>query len=73
MFVGFDGNEKPHFGVANMLVKELNRFTEWADRPLTTYSRTIDKYRRMKAVYDRLDIPHADFLELGDIRSILDA
>lgn len=73
VFVGFDGNEEPHFGVATMLVKELDRFTEWADRPLNAHSRTIDKYRRMKAVYDRLDIPYAGEFKLTDIQNILDA
>lgn len=73
VFIGFDGNEEPHFGVATMLIKELDRFTEWADRPLNAHSRTIDKYRRMKAVYDRLDIPHDGAFDLADIRGILGA
>ena len=72
MFVGFDGNEEPHFGVATMLVKELGRYVEWADRPLNAHHRTIDKYLRMKAVYDRLEIGHDGF-DLAEIRSILDA
>ncbi|APX65016.1 YfbU family protein [Sphingomonas sp. gentR] len=72
VFVGFDGNEEPHYGVAVMLIQELDRYDEWADRPLNAHHRTIDKYRRMRAVYDRIELPLHGF-ELTDIQSILGA
>lgn len=72
VFVGFDGNEEPHYGVATMLVKELDRYEEWADRPLNAHCRTIDKYRRMKVVFDSLESGHDGF-DVADIRSVLDA
>lgn len=73
VFVGFDGNEEPHYGVATMLVENLDRFTEWADRDLNSHHITLDRYRAMKRVYD--DQPRGQFgiLELPAILAVLSA
>jgi len=47
-FSGFDGNnESEYMGIANFLVKEMNRFTRFADRDLNSHCPVIDDYQRM--------------------------
>lgn len=73
VFVGFDGNEEPHYGVALMLVEKLDRFTEWQDRDLNSHHRTLDRYRAMLRAYDRMEIPMKGIFGLNDIKTILEA
>jgi len=47
-FVGFDGNnESQYMSIANFLIKEMKRFTRFADRELNSHCPVIDSYRRM--------------------------
>lgn len=73
VFVGFDGNEEPHFGVASMFVEKLDRFTEWADRSMNSHHNTIEKYRSMKRVYDGLPRSTRGLLDLDGIKAVLAA
>lgn len=52
VFVGFDGNHDDHYGVATMMIEHMGRWTEFQDRSLNSHGPVLDKYRRMKAVYD---------------------
>lgn len=51
-FFGFDGNAEPHYGVATMYVEKMDRWREFADRNLNSHMPMLDKYRRMRAVYE---------------------
>ncbi len=54
-FRGFDGNNDPHYGVAETLIKDLGRFSEFKDRALNSHSQaTLASYRAMKPVYDHV-------------------
>lgn len=53
-FRGFDGNNDRHHGIARTMMNDLERFTEFKDRPLNSHSQsTLQTYRRMKPVYDQ--------------------
>jgi len=53
-FRGFDGNHDRHHGIAHTMINNLERFTDFADRPLNSHSQsTLQIYRRMKPVYDK--------------------
>ena len=71
VFVGFDGNEEPHYGVAVTLVEQLDRFNEWAERGLNSHHNTVGRYRRMKNTFDRLPRGHSGLLDLAGIRAVL--
>lgn len=73
VFVGFDGNEEPHYGVAKMLIEHLDRFTEWEHRDLNSHHNTLDKYRAMRRAFDRMEMPMSGAYPLNDIMTILDA
>jgi len=73
VFVGFDGNEEPHYGVATMLVEKLDRFTEWADRDLNSHHSTLGRYRSMKRTYDEQPRGQFGSLELPAILEVLSA
>jgi uncharacterized protein len=73
VFVGFDGNEEPHYGVATMLVQHLDRFGEWADRDLNSHHATIEHYRAMFRAYDGMKLPMSGKFPLADIQTILAA
>lgn len=72
VFVGFDGNEEPHYGVATMLVEKLDRFAEWKDRGLNSHHNTLDRYRAMYAAYRHMK-PTMNGFNLHDIHTILHA
>ena len=47
-FLGFDGNnESEYMSIANMLIKSMNRFTEFNDRSLNSHRPIISNYQRM--------------------------
>lgn len=71
VFVGFDGNAEPHYGVAVMLINNLDWFDEWADRDLNSHHTTLNRYRSMKAVYDEIEIPISGEFPLEAIKLIL--
>jgi uncharacterized protein len=51
-FRGFDGNnESSLMGIARFLVREMDRFAEFADRELNSHMPTVDMYRRMLKVF----------------------
>ena len=73
IFVGFDGNEEPHYGVAKMLVEHLDRYSEWMDRDLNSHHNTLDGYLNMKQVFDELDWSSRGALDLEGIRAVIEA
>lgn len=73
VFVGFDGNEEPHYGVAVMLVEQLSRFAEWEKRPLNSHHNTLDRYRRMKRIFDGIKTGPRGLLDLAAIKQVLAA
>ena len=55
VFSGFDGNgEGEYIGVANVLIDELDRFSEFKGRDLNAHTHTIDAHRRMLSVFEPL-------------------
>lgn len=51
-FSGFDGNnESRYMSIANFLVKDMDRFTRFADRDLNSHCPVIDGYERMLAKF----------------------
>jgi uncharacterized protein YfbU (UPF0304 family) len=53
VFPGFDGNnEREHLGVADFLIKKLDRFTEFEQRDLNAHMATLDGYRLMLPVFE---------------------
>lgn len=52
-FPGFDGNnESEHMGIADFLIKQLGRFSQFEGRGLNAHMPTIDAYRRMLVVFE---------------------
>lgn len=52
-FPGFDGNhEGEHMGVADFLIKKLDRFSEFEGRGLNAHMPTLEGYRRMLPVFE---------------------
>jgi hypothetical protein len=72
VFEGFDGNEEPHYGVAVMLLEQLNRYREFQDRDLNSHHNTLEKYRAMREVFDQV-YAGARPLSLRDIQTVLAA
>ena len=51
-FGGFDGNhETSYLGIAEFLIRDLERFQEFKDRDLNSHMPTIGMYRRMIKVF----------------------
>ncbi|MDH3209221.1 MAG: YfbU family protein [Burkholderiaceae bacterium] len=51
-FLGFDGNnETDHLSIARFIIEEMNRFSGFKGRDLNSHSRTLERYRRMLAVF----------------------
>jgi uncharacterized protein YfbU (UPF0304 family) len=72
---GFDGNNDEHLGVVSYLVGTLKRYTEIKNPDLNSHSiATLQKYRRMLEVHDRLIDPYPlDGLTADQIIQILNA
>jgi uncharacterized protein len=51
-FIGFDGNNENHFGIARYLVEDPGRFEYFKGRNLNSHSRVIEGYRRMCRVFE---------------------
>lgn len=53
-FSGFDGNNDPHHGIAQTLIKDLGLYSEFASRGLNSHSRaTLARYRTMLPKFDK--------------------
>ena len=51
-FRGFDGNnEGEHLSIALFLIEEMNRFSKFKGRELNSHSPTLERYRRMLAIF----------------------
>ncbi len=54
-FPGYDANnETEHFGVARFMIAEMGRFSRFAGRDLNSHWPSVETYRRMLAVFQRL-------------------
>ena len=51
-FIGFDGNNESHFGIAKHLIEVMGRFTEFAGRDLNSHSSVVPRYVRMYRVFE---------------------
>lgn len=73
VFVGFDGNHDDHFGVANMMIEHMGRWSEFHGRNLNSHGTVLTKYRRMKMAYEAVGGAVSSPLSLDNIQSILAA
>lgn len=54
-FPGYDANnETEHFGIAKFMTAKMGRFPRFADRDLNSHWPSVETYRRMLAVFQRL-------------------
>lgn len=54
-FRGFDGNnESTYMSIAGNVIRDLNLFARFADRPLNSHCPLVDVYSRMYATFDRI-------------------
>lgn len=54
-FPGFDGNnETTYMSIAQFLVEEMNRFTEFKGRSLNSHHPTLSRYRAMVLVFEEI-------------------
>ncbi len=52
-FTGFDGNnETEYYGIARFLIDDLERFSIFKGRDLNSHMPSIDRYRRMNAIFE---------------------
>lgn len=72
VFVGFDGNNEDHFGVAVFLVEELGRYAELEGREMNSHMPMVPKYNRMRAAYDHVAGGMGP-LSLQNIQTVLNA
>jgi uncharacterized protein YfbU (UPF0304 family) len=73
VFYGFDGNNEPHYGIAVMFIENMGRWEEFEGRNLNSHMPTLNRYHRMKAVYDAAGGAGAHPLPLDTIQAILAA
>ncbi|MET3725875.1 YfbU family protein [Sphingomonas trueperi] len=72
VFIGFDGNNEPHYGVATFLVEDLNRFSELKGRNMNSHMPMVAKYLRMAEAFDHVRGGLGP-LSLQNIQTILSA
>ena len=65
-FRGFDGNNEPHYGIADYLVNHLNRFQSLKDRDLNSHSPSVESYERMFHIFEPMRSTLADRLLNAD-------
>lgn len=54
-FRGFDGNnEAEHMSIASFLIEDMGRFSRFKGRSLNAHHPTLDRYRKMYAVFEPL-------------------
>lgn len=52
-FHGFDGNnESSHLAIARFMIEKLGRFPKLGNRDLNSHSPSIERYRRMVAIFE---------------------
>lgn len=55
VFDGFDGNnESDYYGIANFLIKDMGRFSEFKSRRLNSHRPVLVRYRKMLSVFDSI-------------------
>lgn len=71
-FRGFDGNNDRHFGIASILINELNEFSQFKGRYLNSHSSgTLPRYREMyKKFYGYIETDQASPLSFEALRDI---
>ncbi|MET3712610.1 uncharacterized protein YfbU (UPF0304 family) [Sphingomonas trueperi] len=72
VFVGFDGNQEAHYGVARFMVEELGRFDELRGRNMNSHMPMVPAYLRMADAYDHVQGGFGP-LSLDNIQTILNA
>lgn len=74
-FRGFDGNnEGEQMSIADFLIADLDRFSEFKGRDLNSHCPSIDCYRRMLAVYEPIQKKtQPRHLNVDDLAAILNA
>jgi uncharacterized protein YfbU (UPF0304 family) len=72
-FDGFDGNHDRHSGIANTMVNDLDRYSEFKERGMNSHSRgSLMRYRRMRPAYDQeLDGMNGEPLSAEQLRTIV--
>ncbi len=73
VFIGFDGNEEPHYHVATTLIEQLDRFKEFGDHDLNSHHPTLRRYHAMLDAYRQTNSHFGAGLSLEDIKTILAA
>lgn len=76
VFIGFDGNHDPHIGVARMSIEHLNKWQEFADRPMNCHHTILPQYRRQLEVLEdirRNEKRAGPWLNLDQIQRVLSA
>ncbi len=71
VFVGFDGNSEPHYGIAKTMIEDLGHWQEFKDRPLNSHSPMLDKYRRQYEAYCNVGRSPRDKLTVFEISQII--
>ncbi|MDA9410589.1 YfbU family protein [Bradyrhizobium sp. CCBAU 45384] len=70
-FHGFDGNHEPHTFIAGVLIKDLERWSEFKGRALNAHTRTVERYPRMCRAFEgirpSLDMRHPSADEITKI------
>ena len=74
-FDGFDGNnESGLVSIARFLVREMDRFADFANRELNSHMPTVDMYRRMLKVFTPIrNSSHGSWLSPAQIIRVLKA
>lgn len=73
-FIGFDGNNENHFGIARYFVDDLQRFEHFKGRDLNSHMPSIEGYRRMFQVFEPMRATLADrSLNADEIIKIMNA
>jgi uncharacterized protein YfbU (UPF0304 family) len=75
-FPGFDGNnESTHMSIARFFVEKMDRFSRFKGRDFNSHMPTIDGYRRMLAVFERMrqSLKMGGEFDTSQIVAILDA
>jgi hypothetical protein len=72
-FSGFDGNNDPHYGIAQTMIQDLGLYSEFAGRGLNSHSRaTLQRYRNMLPKYDKaMEGTHGEPLSIDVLRDLL--
>lgn len=54
-FIGFDGNNEGEYRrIAQFLVEEMHRFTEFKGHNMNSHTRTVDRYRKMLMLFENI-------------------